>query len=195
MESKAKECAYQRILQSSLELFAKYGYHGTTVEKIAKHAGVSKGLSYTYFKSKESILESLLESAINQHNEMFQTSLHTQKTPQEKISALIDSSLEICYKSEAEKDKIKLLYSIVLQPQTAIVVKEIKKKMNEEFSETLKELSDTFAAIGIADSDLEVEFFRSNVTGIILMHLIRGDEFDVSAMVKNLKKRYDLEID
>ncbi|MCB5935938.1 TetR/AcrR family transcriptional regulator [Caldibacillus thermoamylovorans] len=40
MEKKALK---QRILESSLELFQKNGYHGVTVEQIVEKANTSKG--------------------------------------------------------------------------------------------------------------------------------------------------------
>ena len=50
------------ILHAATELFARKGYAATKTEEIAKRAGVSKGLIYNHFTSKESILETLLES-------------------------------------------------------------------------------------------------------------------------------------
>ena len=56
-----REKSRARILFASLELFAIDGYHAVSVSKIAKHAGVSKGLIYNYFASKEDLLKALIE--------------------------------------------------------------------------------------------------------------------------------------
>lgn len=53
-ESKKKE-RKQLILQSALEVFSEMGYCSATVDDIVKNAKISKGLIYTYFKSKEEI--------------------------------------------------------------------------------------------------------------------------------------------
>ena len=55
----------QVILNAALELFAENGYHSTPISAIAKKAGVSKGLIYNYFKSKEEILLVLYEQYID----------------------------------------------------------------------------------------------------------------------------------
>lgn len=49
------------ILAAATELFARKGYDATTTEEIATKAGISKGLIYHHFVSKEAILEGLLD--------------------------------------------------------------------------------------------------------------------------------------
>ncbi|MDD4599880.1 Nucleoid occlusion factor SlmA [bioreactor metagenome] len=48
------------ILDAAELLFADKGYRGTTISAIAKKMGVAQGMLYYYFKSKEEILESLI---------------------------------------------------------------------------------------------------------------------------------------
>lgn len=43
------------ILQASLNAFLKYGFHNTTMAKIAQEAGIAKGTLYLYFDSKEAL--------------------------------------------------------------------------------------------------------------------------------------------
>ena len=54
----------EQLLQAALTLFAKNGYHGVDLAEIAKEAGVSKGLAYHYFKSKEELLVTLAEQRL-----------------------------------------------------------------------------------------------------------------------------------
>ncbi|MFN8451677.1 MAG: helix-turn-helix domain-containing protein [Anaerolineae bacterium] len=50
----------QRILDAAAELIEHYGYDKTTVDDIAREAGVSKGAIYLHFKSKEALFEALI---------------------------------------------------------------------------------------------------------------------------------------
>ncbi len=56
----------QRILDSAGGLFAERGYSKTTVEEIASVAGVSKGIVYHHFQSKDGLLGSLLERLVRE---------------------------------------------------------------------------------------------------------------------------------
>lgn len=52
------------IMDAALEHFANEGYHATTINQIAQQAGISKGLIYNYFRSKETLLKAIIERSI-----------------------------------------------------------------------------------------------------------------------------------
>lgn len=54
-----KEKQRQHLLDVSLNLFVRKGYHGTTVRDIAEQANISGGLLFHYFPTKQVILEEL----------------------------------------------------------------------------------------------------------------------------------------
>ncbi len=54
------------IMDVALEHFAKEGYHKTTINQIARHARISKGLMYNYFISKESLLFEIIMRSVNE---------------------------------------------------------------------------------------------------------------------------------
>jgi AcrR family transcriptional regulator len=52
------------IMDTALKHFANEGYHNTTISHIAKHAGISKGLMYNYFGSKEELLSAIINRSM-----------------------------------------------------------------------------------------------------------------------------------
>ena len=56
-----KEQRYNTILKAAETLFARQGYHGTSLEEIADMAEVSTGAVYFYFKNKEDLLIKLMQ--------------------------------------------------------------------------------------------------------------------------------------
>lgn len=56
-----REHRYQSILKSAETLFAKEGYHKTSMEKIADMSEMSVGALYFYFKNKEDLLIQLID--------------------------------------------------------------------------------------------------------------------------------------
>jgi AcrR family transcriptional regulator len=56
-----REQRHQSILQAAETLFARDGYHATSMESIAEFAEVSVGTLYTYVKNKEDLLLHLLD--------------------------------------------------------------------------------------------------------------------------------------
>lgn len=58
-----KDEIQERILDASQKLFLQYGYEKTSIEKIARHAKISKSNLYNYFKSKDEIFNKLTDQA------------------------------------------------------------------------------------------------------------------------------------
>jgi AcrR family transcriptional regulator len=54
------------IMDVALKHFAEKGYHITTISHIAKHAGISKGLIYNYFESKEQLLTEIIDRSMGE---------------------------------------------------------------------------------------------------------------------------------
>jgi AcrR family transcriptional regulator len=54
------------IMDVALQHFANEGYFKTTINHIAKHAGISKGLMYNYFESKEALLRAIVHRSVNE---------------------------------------------------------------------------------------------------------------------------------
>lgn len=58
------EARPDEVLDAALALFATQGYAHTTVDQIARRAGLSKGAVYLYFPSKRALLEGLVRRAV-----------------------------------------------------------------------------------------------------------------------------------
>ena len=50
------------ILDATLRLISKNGFHGTAMSKVAKEAGVSAGIIYHYFDGKDDLIDELYKS-------------------------------------------------------------------------------------------------------------------------------------
>ena len=54
----------QEIVEAALEEFTEKGFAGARLEDVASRAGVSKGLPYLYFKTKEELFKAVLRTFI-----------------------------------------------------------------------------------------------------------------------------------
>lgn len=61
----------EMILNAALELFAGEGFAATSTSKIAKRAGVSEGLIFRHFESKQGLLDALISMAETKLGEMY----------------------------------------------------------------------------------------------------------------------------
>jgi AcrR family transcriptional regulator len=54
------------IMDVALEHFSDVGFQATTINHIARHAGISKGLMYNYYKSKEELLAAIMNRSLSE---------------------------------------------------------------------------------------------------------------------------------
>ncbi len=59
-----KEDRPQEITDAAFQAFAENGYAATRVEEVARRAGVSKGLMYLYFRTKEELFKAVIRSVV-----------------------------------------------------------------------------------------------------------------------------------
>jgi len=85
-EMRAK--ALDRITNAAMKVFADYGYSGATMKEIAQIAGLSYGLVYHYFPSKENIFRYLVDIALEKSIETIREGLAVKGTAWERLKNL-----------------------------------------------------------------------------------------------------------
>lgn len=92
-----------------MEIFLEKGYENTTMESIAKNAGLSKGGVYHYFKSKDMVLM-FMNQKINENVEKIMSKAFEMPSVKEGILYYIENYLK--YWTENPKETIFLFLSI-----------------------------------------------------------------------------------
>ncbi|MFK0252912.1 TetR/AcrR family transcriptional regulator [Streptomyces sp. NPDC090445] len=82
----------RELLDTAAEVFAAQGYNATTVRKIADAAGMLAGSLYYHFDSKESMLDEILSTFLNELWEGYDAVLAAGLGPRETIEALVTES-------------------------------------------------------------------------------------------------------
>jgi AcrR family transcriptional regulator len=80
----------REILEAAERVFARNGYHGSTVEQIAQEAEFAVGTLYNFFKSKEELYEEVLASLIEQALARLRERVLGEADPVRAVEALIE---------------------------------------------------------------------------------------------------------
>ncbi len=81
----------EKIFDVSIDLFSEYGYDGVSIRQIAKEVGIKESSIYNHYKSKESILDAILEYYIDR--------MMSNDIPLSQASENLDVSFDYFYKS------------------------------------------------------------------------------------------------
>ncbi|MBA4866332.1 TetR/AcrR family transcriptional regulator [Streptomyces sp. PSKA54] len=82
----------EELLATAAEVFAAQGYNATTVRKIADAAGMLAGSLYYHFDSKESMLDEILSTFLDELWGRYDAVLAGGLGPRETIEALVTES-------------------------------------------------------------------------------------------------------
>ncbi|MEV1021544.1 TetR/AcrR family transcriptional regulator [Streptomyces sp. NPDC050264] len=82
----------REILGTAAEVFAAQGYNATTVRKIADEAGMLAGSLYYHFDSKESMLEEILRTFLDELWSGYDAVLDAELGPRQTLEALVTES-------------------------------------------------------------------------------------------------------
>lgn len=124
----------QKIKLAGLKLFAKKGLAATNIKEIAKEAGISLGLIYHYYKSKEELYLSLANEAMEKSQNAFDEITRQTGTIKDKISSFIDSYLYGVQKEDG------IYYFIIISQPYLTGKEEEDQKLNEQKMLSIKNL-------------------------------------------------------
>src|ERR1700733_6285352 len=90
------------ILRRSAELFARFGYSGTSIARIASACGVSKALLYHYYSDKEAVLFDILFLHLEDLIAAVEKAAQSTTDPPERLYAIAAALLESYRDADAE---------------------------------------------------------------------------------------------
>ncbi|GFG75610.1 TetR/AcrR family transcriptional regulator [Mycobacterium botniense] len=106
-----KSLRRDQIMGAAKEVFARKGFHATTIADIAKEAGLAYGLIYWYFDSKDELFHALMageEEALRTH---LAAALAALDEPAGSAEALFRTAVRATFEFfEADKATVKLLF-------------------------------------------------------------------------------------
>jgi TetR/AcrR family fatty acid metabolism transcriptional regulator len=83
------EARRRAILEAAVRVFARKGAHATRVGDIAAEAGVSHGLLYHYFSSKDEVLETVIADSWGRLVDALRTVVEGDGEPDEKLRHVV----------------------------------------------------------------------------------------------------------
>ncbi len=166
-----------QIMEVALELFANQGYYATSISSIAKKAGISKGLMYNYFSSKEELVRGIVYSGFEQMISLFDPERDGVLT-KEEIEYFINGSFQMV------QDNLqfwKFFMALMLQPSVSNIVSEIYAEVIPRIMETFKGY---LISMGVKDPEMEAWFYGALMDGISLNYVLNPDHFPLEGMKK-----------
>ena len=180
---KIRESKKKLILETALELFASEGYHTTPISRIASAAGISKGLLYNYFDSKEDLIKTIIFNGLDNLTKFIDPD-HDGVLTQDELKYFLEEFSNVMKK---DLHFWKLYFSLFLQPQ---VLKLVEKRLSVIIHDYMRMLTSFFAAKGYDDPEIEALMLGAILDGIGFHFMLDPDNFPIERVKNKLIKMY-----
>jgi len=171
------------IMQTALELFANEGFYPTSISKIAQKAGISKGLMYNYFESKEELILAIIGNGINKLTESLDPNRDGFLT-EEEFEFHINESFRIL---QENIDYWKLYFATMLQPA---VFKLVIAKYSDLLPPLRAVVEDYFIRKGVSDPRAEAVYFDAMLDGVFLNFVMNPEGFPLERIKELIIERF-----
>lgn len=175
-----KEERREAILSAALHLFAKKGLAAAKSSDIAAAAGISQGLLYHYFTSKEEIFTTLIRNAFEKMNEACVMLEGLSISPKEKVQMAVEKLLEGLgtHPSTAET------YLLIAQATASGAIPEEARQAIRTLNRTPYEVMTRIFAAGQASGvfrqdppEVLAQMFWTSFTGLSIYKALHPDYF------------------
>jgi len=130
------------IVDAAIRCVLRSGFHGSTMDAIARQAGVSVGVIYRYFSSKEAIIEHIVAADVA-HLQMAMTGIQAMEDA-ELVKAILDDTGKILADQQApERSALRLeIYAEAARnPKVAAIVRKFAPAQREALCQLLSKTS------------------------------------------------------
>lgn len=117
------------LLQAALQLYAKHGYQGASMRKIAEEVGIKPASIYFFFKNKEELFREVFKQTLARHNDAMRKTLqrHTDEPVEKIFAAMLRTTVD---HHAGDRDEMATYISLVISPPTP----DFQKQLDDYFS-------------------------------------------------------------
>ena len=173
---KVVEDRHEQIIDAALRVFAEKGFARATNRDIAREAGITTGLIYYYFKSKEDLLKAALEERSPVHL-MTQVSPAMLEQPPTVLLPLLITRVLSLVESEQFVNIIRVLLPEMLHGDTEIapILLGFFQRVLDFLSNYLKIQAARGGVRADLDADATAQIIASSMIGMVMRRQIIRD--------------------
>jgi AcrR family transcriptional regulator len=172
-----------QIMETALELFANEGYYTTSISRISQQAGISKGLMYNYFASKEDLVFAIVDRGKQLLMESFDADHDGVLSPDE-FQFHVEENFRLL---NEHPDYWKLYFAILLQPA---VYRLVQVRFADHMPRQRAAFESYFQNKGVADPAAEALFLDALFDGICMNHVMNPESFPLEKMKEMIIQRF-----
>lgn len=183
-----KEFIRKQLVESAMELFIRQDYHKTTVDDIARNAGVTKPTFFAYFKSKEEVLIHFDLFQLDSFDKQIEECLHSGEKYLPNLIQAITRLASDLHKSRNFTQNLIHLATVSISYKR--MVTEVFKLLEEKISVIIqKALYNGEVCSNISPNDAAADLVRIYL-GSLVHWVLMDDSSEISEIMESAVTHY-----
>jgi AcrR family transcriptional regulator len=178
-----REETRSRIVRHALALFGEHGFERTSVRMIADAAGVATGLLYSYFPSKEALLQAIFAARVADVQRIF-AQAGSAADPRARLEHIIRDTFDLLGQ---DLDFWRLAHG--MREQAAV-----KEKLGAEApawrTALRRSLERHYRAAGVADPHVEAVLLLSMIDGAAHHYALEPERYPLAEVTEAIVARF-----
>lgn len=180
--SEIRKESQQKIMDAAFVLIARKGYESTSIAEIAAAAGVSKGLLYNYFKSKQDLVEKLVTNAVNEADAVMEELIT------DDPAVTFENIMRWLFRELRERpDYFRLLMELTLKIDQFEFVRNMAAQKYQGY---LAFLEDILRRLDVADAQGEAKMLTALFDGIGIQYVVIKGAYPIDDLEEFLINKY-----
>lgn len=150
------------ILTAALHVFGETSFAESTTAAVAERAGVSKGLVFNYFPSKDALLQALVEKMLAEALD-FWDAQPWQGSAREQLAGWIDTAIAQVLRRPGF---YRLYFSLAVQPGGSAAVEKALKSLQPRLEQYLARAEALLKDAGSANPSLDAMLLQCAINGL-----------------------------
>jgi len=154
----------RELTEIAIDCFARYGYQGSSVDRIARMAGVTKGAIYYHFRDKEDLLAAAVADRIEEFEGRVQRACEDQR-PDHALASIA----EVCIEHARSNNHPRFAITVMVESiETNAKVSEQLRGMMRRFRAFLRNMIVRGQEAGEFRADVDADAAAAGYTSAVL---------------------------
>ncbi len=175
----------------AIDCFARYGYQATSIDRIAKAAGVTKGALYYHFKDKEEILFAAVKNRVGQ----FERRVARDLSSINNAAQALGEAARVCFDHATKSNHRRLIVTLMVEsldtnPRLAAQFRAMMQRFREFLRDIVRGGQERGEFRPDVDASIAAEVYAGAIMGAEIQYYQDPKGFDLAATIDAFVKQF-----
>ena len=179
--------ARTELMATAIDQFARYGYQGTSIDRIAHAAGVTKGALYYHFRDKEELMFEAVKDRVAAFERTVLGTVSPESDPAGTLAEIARVSVDVATRDNLRRFILTIMVETLdTNPQLSASFRDILRRFRSYLTGVIRLGQEKGVFRADVDAKLAAQMFAGGVIGAELQHYQDAERVDLGAVMQGV---------